>query len=411
MSTTAPVDIFTLSDEQIMQMTAPPSAPAGAVADTTGGESESTPPVTTEPTDTVVETPNGEAAAETTDTPEGTDTTATTENPDGGESTTTSDTVQPTSDDKTAEGKTPSESKDGVTTPPGSTKGAATVTDYEAFYKLVMAPFNANGKQIQLKDPQEVIQLMQQGANYTRKMQAIAPHRKILMMLDNNGLLDESKLSYLIDLDKKNPEAVKKLIKESGLDVREIDTEAEPAYKSGNHHAVSDEEANLKSTLEELSATERGRETVKAINEQWDQASKTALWSSPELLKTIHQQRENGIYELVTTEMERLRLLGQIAPNVPFIQAYKLVGDQLDKSGAFEPLIQKQLQTMRGNAPAVSAVTPVAVTTPAPKSVVANGDKASAASPTRTVQRTAKPIVNPLAMSDDEFMKQAGLSV
>ena len=67
--------------------------------------------------------------------------------------------------------------------------------DYEAFYKKVMAPFKANGKMITLRSPEEAIQLMQQGANFTKKMQAIAPHRKLLIMLENNGLLDESKIN------------------------------------------------------------------------------------------------------------------------------------------------------------------------------------------------------------------------
>lgn len=57
---------------------------------------------------------------------------------------------------------------------------------------------------IELRDSSEAVQLMQKGANYTRKMQDIAPHRKVLLMLENNGLLDEGKLSYLIDLEKKN---------------------------------------------------------------------------------------------------------------------------------------------------------------------------------------------------------------
>src|SRR5574344_1636015 len=47
-------------------------------------------------------------------------------------------------------------------------------TDYKAFHDQVMAPFQANGKTIQLRSVDEAIQLMQQGANYTRKMQAIA---------------------------------------------------------------------------------------------------------------------------------------------------------------------------------------------------------------------------------------------
>jgi hypothetical protein len=143
-----------------------------------------------------------------------------------------------------------------------------------------MAPFKANGKLIQLKDPSEVIQLMQMGANYTRKLQDIQPHRKVLLMLENNGLLDEGKLSFLIDLEKKNPEAIKKLVKDAGIDPMDIDTSSEPAYSEGNH-LVSDEESGFRQVLDEMVSSETGKETVKLINTDWDQASKEALWKSP----------------------------------------------------------------------------------------------------------------------------------
>jgi hypothetical protein len=117
---------------------------------------------------------------------------------------------------------------------------AAPTINYEEQYNRLMAPFKANGKMITLNSPEELIQLAQMGANYTRKMQDIQPHRKVLQMLQNNGLLDEGKLSFLIDLDKKDPEAIKKLIKDTGMDPLDIDTSVEPDYKEGNH-IVSDD--------------------------------------------------------------------------------------------------------------------------------------------------------------------------
>ena len=105
-------------------------------------------------------------------------------------------------------GESKSSESDKESTPTESEK-----TDYEAFYKEVMTPFKANGKLIELRNPAEAVQLMQMGANYTRKMQAIQQHRKVLTMLENNGLLDEGKLSFLIDIEKKNPDAIQKLVK------------------------------------------------------------------------------------------------------------------------------------------------------------------------------------------------------
>lgn len=265
------------------------------------------------------------------------------------------------------------------------------VQDYEGFYKKVMAPFVANGKTIELRTPEEAIQLMQMGANYTRKMQSIAPHRKLLLMLENNGLLDESKLSFLIDIEKKNPEAIKKLVKDAGIDPMDIDTAVEPTYLGGNHQ-VSDDEANFKSVLEDMKSTQTGLETLKVINSNWDQASKEVLWKNPEVMAVIQQQRELGVYDKIAAEVERQRTLGTIPTQMPFVEAYRVVGTQL---------LQAQPQT-----PAVTAPTSVGTTVAKPKPAAANGDKVSAASPTRSTPRKAESFINPLAMSDEEFMKQ-----
>lgn len=273
--------------------------------------------------------------------------------------------------------------------------------DYKTFYEKVMAPFNANGKTIQLKTPEEAIQLQQMGANYTRKMQDIAPYRKVLLMLENNKLLDEDKLSYLIDLDKKNPDAIKKLVKDSGIDPIDIDTEEESTYRTGNHR-VSDEEAAFRGVLEELGSNPNGKETLQLINTQWDQASKEVLWTQPEVMQVIHEQKSNGIYDRIATEIERQRTLGMIPPQVPFLQAYKKIGDDLAQAGAFNDLVQQTpAPVQQTQTPA-----PVAKRVASPKSPVANGDKASAASPTRSTPRKAATIVNPLSLPDDEFEKQ-----
>lgn len=322
------------------------------------------------------------------------------ENPEegAGEKSKEGDNLQDKSKDKDAE-KSEDGNKDEGEKPNSAAKTEdekASPPDYQGFYEKIMSPLKANGKTIELKTPEDAIQLMQMGANYTRKMQALAPHRKILLMLENNKLLDEGKLSFLIDIEKKNPEAIKKLIKDSGIDPLEIDTETEPAYREGNHR-VTDQEAGFRTVLDELSSNSEGRETLKLINTQWDQASKDILWEQPEVMALIHQQRDNGIYALITTELERQRTLGHVPATVPFLHAYKKIGDDLAKAGAFDHLAPKPEEKQ-----------PVVVATrkSTPKPEVKNGDKAGAAATVRSNSRTADTVVNPLALSDEDFMKE-----
>jgi hypothetical protein len=281
--------------------------------------------------------------------------------------------------------------------------------DYESFYKRVMAPFKANGKMIELRSVDEAIQLMQMGANYTRKMQDIQPHRKTLLMLENNQLTDPDQLSFLIDVKNGDPKAIQKLLKDKGIDPMSIDTTEDSNYLGGNHK-VSDEEANFRSTLSDLSSHDEGKATLQVVNSTWDQASKEVLWKDPGILQAMHQQRENGIYDRISTEVNRLKTLGVIPADLPFIQAYKAVGDELQKVGAFNDLVTPAAKTPSfsgsGDAGTPAAKEPVATRVVAPKPAVTNGDQASAAAATRSTPREVKKFVNPLAMSDDEFLQQ-----
>jgi hypothetical protein len=267
----------------------------------------------------------------------------------------------------------------------------------------------ANGKDIALKSEAEALQLMQMGANYTRKMQELKPQQGILLMLQNAGIADEGKLSFLIDLHNKNPKAIAQLVKDSGIDPLDIDTDQPSGYQPGNH-SVSNEEANFRSTITELASSDKGAETVAEINTKWDNVSKEVIWKNPEIMPIIHAQRESGVYDVIVTEMDRRITLGQIQAGTPFLEAYKTVGDDLSAAalaanGGQAPGTTTPLgQPAPASAPA--APVPVATRTATPKPAVSNGDKAAAAGLTRsTPGATDRKVINPLTMSDDAFMK------
>lgn len=266
--------------------------------------------------------------------------------------------------------------------------------DYKAGYEQIMAPFKANGKTMQVKSVEEAIQLMQMGANYTRKMQELQPHRKTLLMLENNGLLDEGKLSFLIDLDKKNPEAIKKLLQDANINPLDVDMDQESTYQEGNHK-VSDEEAQFRLVLDELNSNPVGRETLQTINSTWDQASKEVLWKQPEVMNAISAQRENGVYARITAEIDRRRTLGVIQVGVPFLEAYRVVGDELHKAGAFNDLFK----------PKAPAVAPVATRAAMPKPTGLDPKAEAAAVHRGSPSKTTSPLEAMQKASDDEFLK------
>lgn len=269
--------------------------------------------------------------------------------------------------------------------------------DYKAIYEEVFAPFKANGKQMQVDNVEDVRQLMQMGANYSKKMQALQPNLKILKMLENNGLLDQSKLEFLIDLDKKNPDAIKKLVGDSGIDPLDIDT-TDVKYKP-NTYGVSDREVELDGILEEIRDTESFNATIDVVGNKWDEKSKQIIVNEPSIIKTINQHMESGIYQIVSEAVERERVLGRLN-GLSDLEAYKQVGDAINARGGFAHLAGEA----KAQPKVISSPSNVNRAKPTVDPKLASRKKA--ASSTKSAPSTKKQdSFNPLSMSDEEFEK------
>lgn len=270
----------------------------------------------------------------------------------------------------------------------------------EAVLAKIMAPFKANGKEIQAKTPEDVIALMQQGANYNLKMAAIKPNLKMIKMLDNNDLLDEGKISYLIDLANKDPQAIAKLVKESNIDPMDLDIEQSEKYEPKTH-TVSDVEVQLDEVIAEIKQTPTFAETIRLVNTEWDKTSKEIMLNNPHLIRAINDQKQNGIFDKITAEVANRRVFGKLN-GLSDLEAYKTVGDEMEAQGAFASAEQP------GEKPAAKKVDDAAKKAAAEKKAKIAAQK-KAASPTKKKAGTAKPApVDILNMSDEEFEKATG---
>lgn len=269
--------------------------------------------------------------------------------------------------------------------------------DYKAAYEQVFKPFKANGKEIKVNTPEEVIQLMQMGANYSKKMAALKPNLKLLKTLQNNDLLSEEKLNFLIDLSKKNPDAIQKLVKESGIDPLDMDLNKESEYRPSSY-TVHDKEIELDEVLEEIQGTPTYARTIDLIGNTWDGASKQQVANTPQLLKVLNDHMASGVYDIISKELENERLFGRL-DGLSDLEAYRKVGDAIQARGGFDHLFQaKQSQT----------VVAKKVITPASKAEDPNlKSKKKALSPSKSNGSAPKGDFDPLALSDEEFMKIA----
>ena len=269
--------------------------------------------------------------------------------------------------------------------------------NYKQEYENLLATFKANGKDMKVDSVEDARRLMQMGANYNKKMSGLKPNLKHLKLLEKHQLLNEEKLSFLIDLNEGNPEAIKKLLTDSKIDPMDLNLEEDMNYKP-SPRKVDDREVELDSVLEELRDSETYDRTLDVVGSQWDSESKQIVADQPQLLKVINDHIASGIYDLISTEVERERVFGRLS-GVSDIDAYKQIGDAMQENGAFDHLSSKE--AVLGKRPTKAAV-------PKPKAVddTKRRDKRRAASPSKPAAPTAgKADYNPLSMSDEEFLQ------
>ena len=268
--------------------------------------------------------------------------------------------------------------------------------DYKAEYERLTAPFKANGKDLSVQGVDDARALMQMGANYNKKMAALKPNLKLMKMLENNGLMSEENISFLVALGKKDPAAINKLVKDSGIDPMDLDPEKAKTYTQTTY-AADDREIELDTVLDELQGTPTYTRTLDVVSNKWDVASKQVISQNPQLLRAINDHVASGIYDQISTEVERERMFGRLN-GMSDIDAYRQVGDAIQARNGFAPT-----NTVQKPKPA----TPV-VFTPAPRKVEDDKlkDKRRAASSTKAVApSTPANDFNPLEMSDAEFNK------
>jgi hypothetical protein len=271
-------------------------------------------------------------------------------------------------------------------------------TDYEAEHKNLLKPFRASGREMSVANVDEARRLMQMGADYNRKMAGMKPSMKILKTLDKAGLLDEKKISFFIDLDKKNPAAIAQLLKDSKIDPLDNTLDKEGDYKASDH-SVSDSEVDLDMVMDEIKDSPTYNQVLEVVGSKWDAKSKQAVSREPQILKVINDHMASGIYERIITEVDKERSFGGLTGRSD-IEAYNLVGDKLHAAGKFadlfpEPDAGKNQQQERKKPPARKAKS---------DTVRRAERRAAGSSKQKAPGSGGKKDYSPLAMTDEEFL-------
>lgn len=198
----------------------------------------------------------------------------------------------------------------------------------------IFKPFKANGSDMRVENADEAIQLMQMGANYNKKMQQLGPHLRQVRTLEKAGIKPED-LNYLIDLHKKDPGAIKKLVADANIDPMDLDTDSdEVSQYRPNDHAISDKEMQVEAVLNQIESTPTYQRTVETVGKTWDDSSRAAFSENPQMLVRLNEHMQNGVFDKVSAEVNRQRSLGQLT-GVDDLNAYQQMGEYLQQQGAF----------------------------------------------------------------------------
>jgi hypothetical protein len=245
---------------------------------------------------------------------------------------------------------------------------------------------------MQVNNIDDAIALMQKGADYHNKMKTLSPHLKMVSMLEKEGLLDQAKLNNLIDLSKKDPKAIAQLIKDSGIDPLDIDTDEEVGYKP-NNYGVSDKEFKINQAIDDIRGTSSFDKTINILAKEWDNESKNLISDNPEIISIINDHVFNGVYDKVQSIVDTERALGRL--NVPDVEAYRQVAEHLQQQGSIIP--DGQVAPPKASLPKTKAKD---------AAEIQQKRKAAAATKKTTSKANSGP-ASYLNMTDEEFMKLA----
>ena len=254
--------------------------------------------------------------------------------------------------------------------------------DYKSIYEQVFKPFKANGKEITPKSVEDIISLMQMGANYTKKMQLMAPMKKVVQSLDN-AKIAEQELNFRIDVSKGDKEAIKQLLIKHKIDPLEIDLDGDNTYSPRNNIA-SDEDVEFNDTLMDIHDSLPRIQEI--LNNTWDDNSKKVILKDPRLMRALHEEVQMGRFDEVQKRLEAEKTFGR----------YKGVSDV----DAYIDLVSKMEQERMKTKTQPETPTKTESTKKIPDKSKAAPTKGKTSKSSSSL--TAKDL---LSMSDDEFNK------
>jgi len=254
-------------------------------------------------------------------------------------------------DDKTADDETGSDDTDGETgdtdaddnadaeSDTGSDKEGDGETSDEAGETAAKgdeAPvetvkFRANGQDFEFTQEEILAQfetVFGQAANYTQKMQKIAPYRKMISALEQEGVTHDA-LNLALDALKGDKGAIKKILENNKLDSYDLtadDDDKAPVYSPTNY-GKDETSLEIDEVISTIQNDEEFKITTNVIDDQWDPESRQVIAKNPKYILGLHNDIKAGIYDKVSPAAMKMKVLDGNSKSD--IEYYMIAGEQL----------------------------------------------------------------------------------
>ena len=269
-----------------------------------------------------------------------------------------------------------------------------TQIDYKAFYETVTQDFKASGKTMPgVKEPEKFIKALQMATDYALKTAALKPALKRVKMLEE---VSDEDLAEMLDFKKRNPEVIKKALKEANIDPLELDMEK--VNYVPQVQMISDSEYDFREAVDELSKDVKFNDTKQLILNGLDAKSKELALTDTKVLKALHQEVASGRIEQIQAKALELRTFGSVDSSITDLELYATIARQMDQNSS----------TITQSNP--SAVSAQVVSNTQTKQVTKEPNpeledkRARAGIQTKPQSKVVKKY-DPTKLSDDEFLK------
>ena len=264
--------------------------------------------------------------------------------------------------------------------------------------------FKANGREFKFTQDEMLEQfpkIFGQAMDYTKKTQAMKPWRKTIDAIEQAKLGHED-INLMIDVMKGNKEAIAEVLKRTGVDSLEIDTEN--SKYTPNDYGRDDKALAIKDIVEEISVDKEYEITHRVLSKEWDEKSFREMTEDPDLIRLLHVDVKTGMFDKVQPIADKIKVLDRGSKTD--LEYYRLASIELAQQqqeasrAAYEAERQKQEREAR--LARQVEIDRVKKTQERQKEVAVKAVERKAATPTTRKVPTSK-VVDYLDNSDEAF--------